>query len=116
MVETLQIYKDSYKLVVMIHRSLNEMTRKDRFSIGVRMTESALEMVDYITLAYLTKEKIDRLNSLGNFFRSFTRLQTYLRLCLDLSLLSLNTLSVMHPLIDDISKQYNGWKYKTSRM
>ena len=104
--DKVKIYKDCYSLLILIYKSMNEMPRKERFSLGAKMTECSLAMLDSITLAYQARAQIDRLNSLGNFFRSFTRLQTYLRLCLDLSLLSLNTLSVMHPLIDDISKQY----------
>lgn len=77
--EKLGIYRESYKLVSLIYRCQNEMPRKDRFSIGTRMIDSGLDMLDHITVAYLTKVKVDRLKSLGDFFKSFTRLQTYIK-------------------------------------
>lgn len=114
--DKVKIYKDSYTLLILMYRSMNEMPRKERYSIGARMTECALDMLDQITLAYQSKTKIDRMEKLEALFGSFTRLQTYLRLCLDLSLLSLKTLAEIHPFVEQINKQFNGWKYKTSRM
>ncbi len=112
--DKVKIYKDSYNLVIMLHRSMNEMPRKDRFSIGVRMTECGLDMLDYITLAYRSRDKMDRLEKLDDFFKSFTRLRTYLKLCLDLTLMSLDTLARLHQAIEGVHKQYNGWKKASS--
>lgn len=95
---------------------MNEMPRKERFSIGAKMTECSLAMLDSITLAYQARAQIDRLERLAELFSSLARLQTYLRICLDLSLVSLDTLAKIHPFVEEITKQYNGWKNKTSRM
>lgn len=116
MVENLKIYKASYRLAGLIYRAMPEMPRKDKFLIGVKMNECSLAMLDNITLAYLTTIKMERLSWLNEFFKSFTRLQTYLRLCLDHSILKVETIAGMYPLIEDISNQFNGWKSKTSRM
>lgn len=114
--DKVKIYKDSYTLLVLLHRSMHEMPRSDRYLFGAKMNECALEMLDGITLAYQARGKADRLDRLEEFFKSFTRLQTYLRLCLDLKLMSLNTLAKIHPFVEEISKQHNGWKNRTSRM
>lgn len=114
--DKVKIYKDCYSLLILIYRSMNEMPRKERFSIGAKMTECSLAMLDSITLAYQAMEQIDRLERLAELFSYLTRLQTYLRVCLDLSLVSLDTLAKIHPFVEEISKQYNGWKNKTSRM
>ena len=103
-------------MLILIYRSMPEMPRRDRFSIGAKMTECSLAMLDSITLAYQARVQIDRLERLAELFSYLTRLQTYLRVCLDLSLVSLDTLAKIHPFVEEISKQYNGWKNKTSRM
>lgn len=114
--DKVKIYRDCYSLLILIYRSMPEMPRRDRFSIGAKMTECSLAMLDSITLAYQTRVQIDRLERLAELFSYLTRLQTYLRVCLDLSLVSLDTLAKIHPFVEEISKQYNGWKNKTSRM
>lgn len=92
------------------------MSRKDRYGIGERMRDCTLDMMDNITLAYLSKGKKDRLDYLDKLYMSFVRLQTYLRICLDFTVIKLGTLTKMHIIVDDISKQYGAWKNKTSRM
>lgn len=63
--DKVKIYKDSYSLLILIYRSMNEMPRRERFSIGTKMTECSLAMLDSITLAYQARAQVDRLERMN---------------------------------------------------
>ena len=116
MIEKLQIYKDTYLLTSKLYAAFPQMERSQRHILGAKMLDCAIDLFKWITLANKAMEKTERLKYLDEFLTQFELLRVYLRICSDNKLLKLNTLTDLHILISNISRQLSGWKYATTRM
>lgn len=116
MIEKLQIYKDTYLLTSKLYAAFPQMERSQRHILGAKMLDCAIDLFKWITLANKAREKTERLKYLDEFLTQFELLRVYLRICSDNKLLKLNTLTDLHILISNISRQLSGWKYATTRM
>ena len=116
MIEKLQIYKDTYLLTSKLYAAFPQMERGQRHILGAKMLDCAIDLFKWITLANKAREKTERLKYLDEFLTQFELLRVYLRICSDNKLLKLNTLTDLHILISNISRQLSGWKYATTRM
>lgn len=109
MVERLQIYMDTYKLSKLTYCALKEMPKYDKHLIGARMITSILDMFEWITLANNQKSASERLRYLESFYTSFEQYKIQLRLCEELKFYKPTTVVNMQQLVNNISKQLNGW-------
>ena len=96
MLEKLEVYKKSYELTEVIYRSLPEMERFHRFTIGTRLVDCALEMFKWISLANNTKDKSQRLNYLDGVCTNFEQLKVYIKICSDFSLIKIQSQAKLH--------------------
>jgi hypothetical protein len=116
MIQQLQIYKDTYKLVKHLYEVMPQMERMHRHVIGVRILDVSLDLFKWITMANQSREKNLRVQYLDSFICEFEQLKNLLRICNDNNLLKLSTITSMHLIINGISKQAIGWRNATSRM
>lgn len=114
MIEKLQIYKDTYLLVSKIYSAVPHMERMHKHIIGVKMINTAMELFTHITLA--NKYKENRMQHLDNFLSTFECLRVAIRICADMKLIKLSTLTDMFLIVENISRQLSGWRKATSRM
>lgn len=104
----LPIYRDSYQLLLEIYQVTNKFARDFKYTLGQDMKRDSLALFRYLYGANMSIEK--RREYLDNFLTSFELLKIEMRLCADLKILSLNKLAQLSLLMDNISKQANGWK------
>ncbi len=104
----LPIYRDSYQLLLEIYQVTNKFARDFKYTLGQDMKRDSLALFRYLYGANMYIEK--RREYLDNFLTSFELLKIEMRLCADLKILSLNKLAQLSLLMDNISKQANGWK------
>lgn len=114
MIEKLQIYKDTYTLTTKIYLAVPHMERMHKYILGVKMIDTSMELFTHITLA--NKYREDRLKHLDNFLTTFECLRVQIRICADLKLIKLSTLTDMFLIVENISGQLTGWRTSTSRM
>lgn len=115
MLEKLQIYKETYRLVDLLYKVMPQMPKMHRYVIGSRILEKGLDLFTWISLANKTFDKAERIKYLDSFLCSFEQLRALLRICNDNGLLKLSTVTNLQVLIISISKQLNGWRNATSR-
>ena len=114
MIEKLQIYKDTYLLTTKIYTAVPHMDRMHKHIIGVKMIDTSMDLFTHITLA--NKNKEERMKHLDNFLTTFECLRVQIRMCADLKLIKLSTLTDMFLIVENISGQLKGWKISTSGM
>ncbi len=116
MIERLQIYKDTYLLTTKLYASIPHMERIHKHLIGVKILDTSLELFAHITLANKAKDKTERLKHLDNFLITFEILRVDIRICSDMKLIKLPTLTDIYLIVESISRQLSGWRNATSRM
>lgn len=116
MIERLQIYKTTYALTIRLYKALPQMEKMHKHIIGKRILETSLELFKWVSLANQAREKDERLGYLKSYLSAFEELKTLLRICNDIKLLKLSTITEAQVLLTDISKQLSGWIGATSRM
>jgi hypothetical protein len=114
MIEKLQIYKDSYLLATKIYIAVPHMERMHKHIIGAKMIDTSMELFTHITLA--NKNKEERLKHLDNFLTTFECLRVQIKMCADMKLIKISTLTDMFLIVESISNQLSGWRKSTSRM
>jgi hypothetical protein len=116
MIERLQIYKDTYLLTTKLYAAIPHMDRMHKHLIGSKMIDTSLQLFAHITLANKAKEKAERLVYLNSFLTSFEILRVDIRICSDMKLIKLSTLTDIYLIVENISRQISGWRNATSRM
>lgn len=113
MIDKLEVYKKTYELTGVVYRSLPEMEKLHRYTIGTRLIDSVLEMFKWVSLANNAKEKEKRLNYLDGACSNFEQFKVYVKICSDFGIIKINSMAKMFVLIEDISKQLCGWRRVT---
>lgn len=112
----LQLYKETYKLVNMLYQSMPEMDKMHRHIIGVRVLNTSLELLKWVTLANESVNKVMRVKYLKTFICELKQLKNLIRVCNDNKILKISTVTNTQLIINSISKQIIVWKNATSRM
>src|SRR5574344_1934955 len=105
--DDLPIFRDSYALLQRLMHIQKEIPRMFRYSIGEKMINLNLEMIDQIYKAngnYTKTPYIDRLTDCNNMLKMLTRL------CRDAKYLSLQQFTLVVELLVKIGRQASGWK------
>jgi len=114
MIEKLEIYKETYLLTTKIYIAVPHMERMHKHIIGAKMIDTSMELFTHITLA--NKNKEERAKHLDNFLTTFECLRVQIRMCSDLKLIKISTLTDMFLIVENISSQLSRWRTSTSRM
>lgn len=102
----LNIYKDSYRLMLLSTKRVSKFPREYKFSIGQKIRDEITEIIVLIYKANSTEKKTSFIKDL------LERLQVVgllLRLSKDLAILSLPHFAELSEVLDSIGKQSSGW-------
>ena len=103
----LPIYKDTYKLILLIFERTKNFSREHKYTLGQDMKRDSICLVRSIYRANRSKDKRQYLEE---FLDNFEILKLEVRLCADLKLLSIRHLSEISKMLDIIGKQATAWK------
>ena len=105
----LPIYKDVYKLILMIFEHTKEFSREYKYTLGQDMKRDSICLVRSI---YRANRNSDKRQYLEEFLDNFEILKLEVRLCADLKLLSIKHQADISQMLDIIGKQATSWKNK----
>jgi 23S rRNA-intervening sequence protein len=95
----LPIYKDVYKLILMIFDRTKDFSREYKYTLGQDIKRDSMFLVRSI---YRANRNIDKRQYLEEFLDNFEILKLELRLCADLKLLSIKHLAEVSKMLDII--------------
>lgn len=107
----LPIYKDTYKLILLIYERTKDFSREYKYTLGQDMKRDGLQLVRSIYRANRAENKKVHLEE---FLDNFEILKLEIRLCVDLKILSIKKQSQTTALLESIGKQITGWKKASS--
>jgi len=110
LVHELQVYKDTYELVKMIHQMSGRFPKLHRYTLGERLCKDAGELFVPIQLANRATTAGERVKYLERFFLYFETVKIRLRLAYDLHCISIKEYALLVELTTKIGKQINGWR------
>ena len=88
--QELPIYKDTYKLILLIFERTKEFSREYKYTLGQDMKRDSIMLVRSI---YRANRNVSKRQYLEEFLDIFEILKLEIRLCTDLKLLSIKHLS-----------------------
>lgn len=103
----LPIYKDTYKLILLIFEFTKEFAREYKYTLGQDMKRDSIQLVRSI---YRANRNSDKRQYLEEFLDNFEILKLEVRLCADLKLISVRHLAELSKMLDLIGKQATAWK------
>jgi len=107
----LPIYKDTYKLILLIFEHTKEFSREYKYTLGQDMKRDSITLVRSI---YRANRNVEKRQYLEEFLDNFEILKLEIRLCADLKLLSIKHLSEMSKILEIIGKKATAWKNSSS--
>lgn len=107
----LPIYKDTYKLILLIFEHTKDFSREYKYTLGQDMKRDSIMLVRSI---YRANRNVSKRQYLEEFLDIFEILKLEIRLCTDLKLLSIKHLSELSKMLDIIGKQATAWKNSSS--
>jgi len=103
----LPVYRDVYKLILLIFEYTKEFPREYKYSLGQDMKRDGLVLVRSIYRANKSYEKEEHLEQ---FLDDFEILKLETRLCVDLKILPIKKQAQLSQLMEGIGKQITGWR------
>ncbi|NCC99703.1 MAG: four helix bundle protein [Bacteroidia bacterium] len=107
----LPVYRDTYKLILLIFQYTKNFGREYKYTLGQDMKRDAMVLVRGIYRANKSKDKQEYLETLLD---DFELLKLQIRLCHDLKLMNTKQMAEISLLTDSIGKQTTAWKNKNS--
>ena len=106
------ILMKTYDFAKKLFPALGRFPKNHRYTLGARIEEKTLEIIEFLTKAYYSKEKIGYLDS-ANI--NMELLRFLLRLSSDFRFISLNYYTMITADLDEIGKMTGGWKKMLSK-
>jgi hypothetical protein len=103
----LQVYKDTYKLILEVFEMTKTFPREYKYTLGQDMKRDTMELVRMIYRANRSKDKTPYLEA---FLEQFELIKLQIRLSVDLRILSMKKQAQLAELLISIGKQVTGWK------
>ena len=103
----LNVFKDVYKLILMVFEFTKDFPREYKYTLGQDMKRDAIQLVRSIYRANKAKDKKQYLEA---FLDDFEILKLEVRLCRDMKILSIKKQAEVSVLMDGIGKQITGWR------
>jgi 23S rRNA-intervening sequence protein len=102
----LPVYKDTYKLILMIFEYTKDFSREYKYTLGQDMKRDALQLIRSI---YRANKATNKREHLDTFIDDFELLKLELRLATDMKILPVGKQAELSILMDSIGKQIAGW-------
>lgn len=103
---SLPVYRDTYKLILLLFRLTREFPREFKYTLGQDIKHDTMRLVRHI---YRANQGEGRKEHLQVFADDFELVKLQVRLCHDLKLLNVKSFSEVVVLMDSIGKQISGW-------
>lgn len=117
LVSNTKIYLDCTRLFNVILDITPEFPRAYKYSVGNRMHELAIDLLDEIAAAYINRNRDIRVQHLTNFQTKFNTLKTLLRTAGEKKwILGRSKHAEVIELMDAIGKQATAWKNSLTKL
>lgn len=117
LVSNTKIYLDCTRLFNVILDITPEFPRVYKYSVGNRMHELAIDLLDEIAAAYINRDRATRVQHLTNFQTKFNTLKTLLRTAGEKKwILGRSKHAEVIELMDAIGKQATAWKNSLTKL
>ncbi len=103
----LNVFKDVYKLILIIFEITKEFPREYKYTLGQDMKRDAIQLVRSIYRANKARDKREYLEA---FLDDFEILKLEIRLCTDMKILAIRKQAEISLLMDGIGRQITGWR------
>lgn len=103
----LQVYKDSYRLMLMVYRMMPDLPRDCRYTLGQDLRHKIMDIIVLIYRANRTKQK---LKPIGDMRERLLEAQVYMRLMCDMKYISEKRYAELAELAVSMSKQMTAWE------
>ena len=103
----LPVYKDTYKLILMIFEYTKDFSREYKYTLGQDMKRDALQLIRSI---YRANKSANKKEHLDTFIDDFELLKLEIRLATDMKILPAGKQAELSILMDSIGKQITGWR------
>jgi hypothetical protein len=103
----LNVFKDVYKLILMVFEVTKDFPREYKYTLGQDMKRDAIQLVRSIYRANKAKDKKEYLEA---FLDDFEILKLEIRLCTDMKILAIRKQAEISLLMDGIGRQITGWR------
>ena len=104
--EHLTIFQKSYDFLLRIYKEVDKFPKGYKYSLGGRLQDVSLELLDSIVIVNSQKEKKAYLKKAN---LHITRLRIYVRLCHSLNIIGKRKYEVLSKYIDEIGRMAGGW-------
>ena len=117
LVSNTKIYLDCTRLFNAILDITPDFPRAYKFSVGSKMHDLAVELLDEIAAAYINRDRVTRMQHLINFQTKYNTLKTLLRTAGERKwILGRGKHAEVIELMDAIGKQATAWKNSLTKL
>jgi hypothetical protein len=107
MAEELRVIDQLYEFILWTHNHIERFPRSVKFSIGSRIQDNQLEILQLLIRAKFSKQKEETLFDAGV---RLEQVRLLFRMCKDMRLISLNSHEYSSRQLTDLTKQVQGWR------
>jgi len=104
--EHLIIFQKSYDFLIRIFKEIHNFPREYKYSLGEKIKDCCLEMLDEIIVANSETIKTPYLKKV---IQQVDRLRIYIRLCYYLNVIGKRKYEVLSKFIDEVGRMAGGW-------
>ena len=107
-----KIFQSAYILTLEMHRAASRFSKEHKYTTGERLKNICSDMLDLIVIANSSASKLELLQKLDT---QLEKIKIHLRITFDLKAISSGLFAVLSKQIDDVGRQFGGWRKWTEK-
>ena len=112
----LPVFRKMYDLNLMLIRLVNNFPKQYKYNVGDELIKTSLRLFKHLFAANREYDnKIKRVEHLDNFLDDYDLLKVLIRLANEKRMFSIKDAANLALLTENITKQINGWRNKSSK-
>lgn len=112
----LPVFRKMYDLNLMLIRLVNNFPKQYKYNVGDELIKTSLRLFKHLFAANMEYDnKIKRVEHLDNFLDDYDLLKVLIRLANEERMFSIKDAVNLALLTENITKQINGWRNKSSK-
>ena len=112
----LPVFRKMYDLNLMLIRLVNNFPKQYKYNVGDELIKTSLRLFKHLFAANREYDnKIKRVEHLDNFLDDYDLLKVLIRLANEERMFSIKNAANLALLTENITKQINGWRNKSSK-
>ena len=112
----LPVFRKMYDLNLMLIRLVNNFPKQYKYNVGDELIKTSLRLFKHLFSANREYDnKIKRVEHLDNFLDDYDLLKVLIRLANEERMFSIKDAANLALLTENITKQINGWRNKSSK-